>query len=144
MPSETVHPVLHFIRQIVAKEKAEGKSDAELLDSFVSEHEEASFAAILRRHGPMVLAVCRRLLSNTHDAEDAFQATFLVLVRKAGSSGRPKLLANWLHGVAYNTALKARSRRVSRIRRESPLTDTPEVEAMDEATLHDLRAVLDE
>src|SRR5262249_58291117 len=69
---------------------------------------QASSLPILRLHGPLVLGVCRRMLHDPNDADDAFQATFLVLARKAGSVGRPERLANWLYGVARRVALKAR------------------------------------
>src|SRR5262245_23759218 len=84
-------------------------SDREYLERFVRRHDQAAFAALVRRHGPMVQGVCQRLLHHRHDAEDAFQATFLVLVRKAGSLQKPELLGNWLYGVAFRTACKARS-----------------------------------
>src|SRR6266576_2747175 len=86
-----------------------GLTDGQLLESFISSREEAAFEAVVRHHGPMVMGVCRRLLHNRHDAEDAFQATFLVLLRKAASIASRELLANWLYGVAYNTALKAKA-----------------------------------
>ena len=86
-----------------------GLADQDLLDAFVSRHEEAAFEALLKRHGPMVLAVCRRVLGNAHDVEDAFQAVFLVLVRKAASIHRRELLGNWLYGVAYRTAQNAKA-----------------------------------
>ncbi len=85
-----------------------GQADQDLLDAFVSRHEEAAFEALLKRHGPMVLAVCRRVLGNAHDAEDAFQAVFLVLVRKAASIRRREVLGSWLYGVAYRTAQNAK------------------------------------
>jgi RNA polymerase sigma factor (sigma-70 family) len=93
-------------------------SDALLLDAFVRRREEAAFAALLRRHGPMVLGVCRRVLRHADDAEDAFQATFLVLVHKAAHLQQPELLASWLHGVAYRTAQHARVRAARRHRHE--------------------------
>jgi RNA polymerase sigma factor (sigma-70 family) len=84
-------------------------SDAELLQRFVTGRNEAAFAALMARHGPMVLGVCRRLLRHAQDSEDAFQATFLILVRKAASIGKRELLSNWLYGVALRVAARARS-----------------------------------
>jgi RNA polymerase sigma factor (sigma-70 family) len=85
-------------------------SDRQLLDQFVQGHKEPAFAALVNRHGSMVRGVCRSLLHHVQDAEDAFQATFLVLVLKAPSLNRPDTLASWLSGVAYRTALQARAR----------------------------------
>ena len=93
-----------------------GLSDGQLLDRFVARREEAVFEAIVRRHGPMVWGVCRRVLRDHHDAEDAFQATFLVLARKAASVMPREKLGNWLYGVAYQTAMKARAMRAKRRR----------------------------
>jgi RNA polymerase sigma factor (sigma-70 family) len=84
------------------------QTDQELLGRFVRHQDETAFAMLVERHGPMVLGVCRRLLGNSHDAEDAFQATFVVLVRRADSLERPELLGSWLYGVAYRIARKAR------------------------------------
>jgi RNA polymerase sigma factor (sigma-70 family) len=119
-------------------------TDGELLERFVHRREEAAFAALVQRHGPMVLSVCRRVLRHNHDAEDAFQATFLVLTKKAHRLHRPELLANWLYGVAYRTALHARQRADRRREREkeaaamSVPTDDPEIES------RELRRILDE
>src|SRR5262249_44362730 len=101
-------PVMHYLYRVAALPGDEA-SDAQLLEHFVRRRDEAAFAAILRRHGPMVLSVCRRVLGHDADAEDAFQATFLVLVRQASSVIRRNSLASWLYGVAHNTALKAKA-----------------------------------
>src|SRR5947209_7942862 len=84
-------------------------SDGELLAAFVAGRDAAAFAELVRRHGPMVFGVCRRALRHRQDAEDAFQATFLVLARKAGSVFPPELVGNWLYGVALKTAVRSRA-----------------------------------
>src|SRR5438874_4370723 len=103
-----------YLRRAVPPPPGDEPTDGQLVQRFLERREEASFAALVRRHGPMVLAVARRLLGHAQDAEDVFQATFLVLVRKAGSISRPGLVGNWLYGVAYRTALEARSLRARR------------------------------
>src|SRR5262245_2168789 len=95
-----------------------GLTDGQLLGGFLERRDAGAFAARVPRHGPMVMGVCRRVLQHAHDAEDAFQATFLVLVRKAASVVPRDLVANWLYGVAYHTALKARAVAVKRQARE--------------------------
>jgi RNA polymerase sigma factor (sigma-70 family) len=94
-------------------------SDAELLERFVTSQDEAAFAALMSRHGPMVFGICRRLLRHTQDAEDAFQATFLILVRKAASIGKRELLGNWLYGVALRVTARARDMAAKRRTREA-------------------------
>src|SRR5215471_11104919 len=120
MASGQLTPVLRFLRALALAHSGD-TPDAELLDRFATRRDADAFTAILRRHGPMVLGVCKRLLPNTHDAEDAFQATFLVLVRRAHSLSTPELLGNWLYGVAYRTALKAKADAARRRTRESRL-----------------------
>jgi RNA polymerase sigma factor (sigma-70 family) len=93
-------------------------SDRQLLERFTARRDEDAFATLVRRHGPMVLGVCRRVLRNREEAQDAFQVTFLVLARKAGSLEKPELLAHWLYGVAYRTAVRARDRSARRQDRE--------------------------
>ena len=97
------------IRRLFESGTVTGMSDAQLLERFASRRDEAAFEALLRRHGPMVLGVCRRVLGNPHDAEDAFQATFLVLARKAGSLRAGDSLGPWFHGVAHRVAVRARA-----------------------------------
>src|SRR5271166_2926388 len=101
--------LFHYLRRTVLPQEAGELTDGQLLDKFLSRQEEAAFAALVQRHGPMVLAVARRLLGHHEDAEDVFQATFLVLVRKASSIRQRELLGNWLYGVAHRTALHARA-----------------------------------
>ena len=118
-------------------------SDGQLLDRFVDRREGAVFEAIVHRHGPMVWGVCRRVLRDHHDAEDAFQATFLVLARKANSVMPREKLGNWLYGVAYQTAMKARAMRTKRRVREGQVTDMPEPEAVSQDHRDDLTEWLD-
>jgi RNA polymerase sigma factor (sigma-70 family) len=119
-------------------------SDRQLLSLFVTDGDESAFATLVRRHGPVVLAVCRRVLNQAHDVEDAFQATFLVLIRKAGSLRRPELLGNWLYGVAHRIARKARDGAALRRHHETEkAVRTPEGATPEEAW-GDLRPILDE
>src|ERR1700730_2250845 len=101
--------LIHHLRRAALLQEGSGLTDGQLLQCFVTDGDEAAFEALVRRHGPMVMGVCWRVLGNLPDAEDAFQAAFLVLVRKAASLQSPALLANWLYGVAYRTAMKARA-----------------------------------
>lgn len=144
MATAPVSPVLRFIRRLRVSGSAAELSDRELLELYVRQRDEAAFAALLRRHGPMVLGVCRRVLRDAHAAEDAFQATFLVLARKAGSLTRPDSVGPWLHGVAARTARKARVDATRRRTQEAKAAIAPTVEASDDLVWHDLRQVLDE
>src|SRR6516165_10697729 len=127
----------HLRRAIQADEPC--PSDGELLACLIERREETAFAALVRRHGPMVLGVCRRILRNPHDADDAFQATFLVLVRKAPSVRPRERVGPWLHGVARHTALKARAVTARRQRRERQVPELPEPAAAPPDPWPDLR-----
>jgi RNA polymerase sigma factor (sigma-70 family) len=105
---------------------AHGLADRELLLRFANHRDQAAFEVLVRRHGPMVLHVCRRVTGHPHDAEDAFQAAFLVLARKAGSIRTPDLLGNWLYGVAVRVAQKARRSAARRRAREVQVVDIPD------------------
>ena len=100
-----------------------GMADGDLLERYLADGDEAAFAALVRRHGPMVLGVCRRILGNLHDADDAFQATFLVLVRKAKSIVPREQVGPWLYGVAYRTSTKAKAMNARRRIKQKPLED---------------------
>jgi RNA polymerase sigma factor (sigma-70 family) len=136
--------VLHHLRRSAFLADGGGMTDAQLLDSFLTRQDEAAFEALVRRHGPMVLGVCRRVLRHAHDAEDACQATFLILARKAATLEQPELLGNWLYGVAYRTARDAKAAAVRRRRREGPGGELPEPEAPVAEEWDDLRPVLDQ
>jgi RNA polymerase sigma factor (sigma-70 family) len=123
---------------------AAGLGDAQLLDRFVQARDEAAFEVLLWRHGPMVLGLCRRLLLRDADVEDAFQATFLTLVRKAGAISRRAALGSWLYKVAYRVALRARGRCARQARRERPLGEVAAPEPVHPLVWQDLRSVLDE
>ncbi|HZY83561.1 MAG TPA: efflux RND transporter periplasmic adaptor subunit [Gemmataceae bacterium] len=108
MPTRQLSTFLHRLRRAVAGRDGAGLSDTQLLERFVRGRDEAAFEVLVWRHGPMVLAVCRRLLRREQDAEDAFQATFLALVRKAAAIGKREAVAAWLYKVAYRAALRVR------------------------------------
>jgi RNA polymerase sigma factor (sigma-70 family) len=108
MATRSLNRAIQGLRRAVLINDAVGLTDAELLTCFIERRDEAAFETLLRRHGPMVLGICRRVLHNQHDAEDAFQATFLVLVGKASSIVPRTMVGNWLYGVAHTTSLRAR------------------------------------
>src|SRR5438105_6282388 len=109
MATKPLEQILWHLRGVLLRHDVAGVSDGHLLECFLAHRDEAAFAALVHRHGPMVLGVCRRVLNNSHDAEDAFQVTFLVLARKAASIVPRENVSYWLYGVAYHTALKARA-----------------------------------
>jgi RNA polymerase sigma factor (sigma-70 family) len=136
--------MMRFLRRLAGTSQAGDLDDRRLVERFAATQDQAAFAALVERHGPMVLGVCRRVLRDDHTAEDAFQATFLVLVHKARSLGRPELLANWLYGVAYRTAVRARDAAARRRARQREMTDMPGDDSTVEVVWRDLRGVLDE
>jgi RNA polymerase sigma factor (sigma-70 family) len=135
--------VLRHIRELAA-ETTGPVADLQLLEQFATGHDEAAFEALVCRHGPLVLGVCRRVLDNPHDAEDAFQATFLALARRAGSVGRRGSLGTWLYRVAFHTALRARRQATRRRRCEEQVASRQPPDPLAEVTGRELLAVLDE
>jgi RNA polymerase sigma factor (sigma-70 family) len=136
--------VIDYLRRAGLAEDEADRTDGQLLECFVNCRDAAAVAALVRRHGPMVWGVCRRVLRNHQDAEDAFQATFLVLVRRAAAISPREMVANWLYGVARQTALKARATGAKRQVREKQVNQGPEPEAQSEPDLwRDLQPLLD-
>ncbi len=136
--------VQSFIRQLRVTGPGDNESaDADLLESYVAHRDDVAFETLVHRHGPMVFGVCCRVLGNRHDAADAFQATFLVLVRKAASLHKPHLLGNWLFGVANRTALRARNNLRRRKARQAQVEPMPEPTIMPAEPGSDLLAILD-
>ena len=144
MAARTSSAVIREFRVLFSAGALGGVSDAELLDRFLAARDEAAFAAIVERHGPMVLGVCRRVLHDGHDAEDAFQATFLVLARRAAAVEPKGRLADWLYGVARRVALKARAGSLRRRARERLVAVLPEPGAEAPPARDDVRPLLDE
>src|SRR5689334_482411 len=125
MSSAQVGAILRHIHRLVAIRSDEQASDRQLLERFAAQRDETAFAALLQRHGRMVLGVCQSVLHNRHDAEDAFQAAFLVLARKAGSIHWRESVSGWLYRVAYHLAVRARASASRRRIHESRAAATP-------------------
>jgi RNA polymerase sigma factor (sigma-70 family) len=136
--------VLQHIRNILAAESAVPSTDAELLYRFATEQDEAAFAALVERHGEMVRGVCRLSLQNDQDVEDAFQATFLILARKAAAISRPGSVASWLHGVAYRVIHDVQRAAATRLRLEHQVARAEVLDSSKELTMREVRHVLDE
>ena len=144
MATAQLDTVVRHLRRAVLRQDAAGRTDGQLLASFIEQNDEAAFDTLIRRHGPMVFGVCCRIVRNHHDAEDAFQATFLVLARKASSVSPRERVANWLHGVALRTAMRARTMTAKRRGREKQVTEMPDPEAVQQDQWCDLQPLLDQ
>jgi RNA polymerase sigma factor (sigma-70 family) len=136
-------PILRVIRQVVEDPEMRESSDRDLLQQFSERRDTAAFHALLRRHGPMVFDVCLGVLGNEANAEDAFQATFLILAQKATSIRKAASVGSWLHSVAYRTALQARAQEATRKKSEAHAPPRPMSEP-DDLTWREVRAVLHE
>src|SRR5262245_41381493 len=140
MSTAQVHVVLRHIRELTATENP----DRQLLERFSADHDEEAFGTLVRRYGPLVLGVCRRVLGNRHDAEEAFQATFLVLARRASSIRKQEALGSWLHAVAYRAAIRARLHATTRQQRDRHALPRRSPDPLAEVTGRELASVLDE
>ena len=136
-------PVVRQFRHLFAGNSIAGVSEWQLLHRYLDRRDEVAFEAIVSRHGPMVLGVCRRVLGESGDVEDAFQATFLILARKGGTLGESDPVGHWLYGVAYRVALRARASAARRraVERSSP---PPEASKAEDPALRELGGVVDE
>jgi RNA polymerase sigma factor (sigma-70 family) len=144
MSSSAVQTGIRRLRECLAAQRGPEESDGQLLHAFLTRRDDNAFAALVRRHGPMVLHVCRRVLGRQHDAEDAFQGTFLVLAQSATSLRNRAALASWLHGTAYRTALKARQSAARRRKHEGQTPSRPSDDPAGELLWREVRALLDE
>jgi RNA polymerase sigma factor (sigma-70 family) len=135
--------ILPHVCRLIHAQFAVDLTDGQLLERFLDGQEEA-FATLVRRHGRTVLGVCRRVLTNAHDAEDAFQATFLVLVQKARSITKREAVGSWLYGVAYRVALKARAEAVRRRKHERQAPDPAGDQAIADGASDEVRPIIDE
>src|SRR5438445_3500791 len=140
MPTVHGDAILSHLRRLVGGGAA--LPDGDLLRRYLERRDEAAFAALVQRHGPMVLGVCRAVLRHCHDAEDAFQATFLVLARKAGSIRRRAGVGSWLHGVAYRVARKAQAAAGRRHAVEAKAAAPAPISPADDLSWREVRAVL--
>src|SRR5947209_1892797 len=142
MAASRPNEVMHYLRGALLQHGT-ALTDGQLLEAFLSRREPAALEVLVRRHAAMVWGVCRRVLGDHHDTEDAFQATFLVLVRRAASISSRELLAHWLYGVAQRTAVKARATRTRRKGREKQIPEMPEPAARAQDPWDDVQPLLD-
>ncbi len=144
MGRSTLAAGIRQLRGKLAAQQRNEDSDEQLLHAFAACRDDSAFAVLVRRHGPMVLHVCRRVLGHHQDAEDAFQATFLVLARNAAALRKKSALAGFLHGTAYRTALKTKQSAARRRKHESQTPSRPPVDPADELSWREVRTLLDE
>jgi RNA polymerase sigma factor (sigma-70 family) len=144
MSSSALADGIRHLRGQLAAHERHAESDEQLLHAFLSRRDDSAFAVLVRRHGPMVLHVCRRVLGHEQDAEDAFQAVFLVLARNAASLRNKTLLASFLHGTAYRTAMKAKQSAARRRKHEGRTPARPQADPAEELSWREVRALLDE
>src|SRR5438309_810319 len=159
MPANHAGAILRHLRRFAEAHAPGALTDGQLLKRFADHGEEEAFAALMRRHGGLVWNVCRHILHRHHDAEDAFQATFLVLARRAASIRQKESVAGWLHGVAQRIAVRAKQMTAKRLERERQAARSPGAGArspgsgarspdrapeLGDAPLRDLQALLDE
>ena len=147
MAIQSLRTLLEHVPQRQRPAPSGAATDTQLLERFLRLRDEAAFGLLMRRHGPLVFGVCRRVLHHTEDAEDALQATFLMLARKAGAISRRESVSGWLYTVAYRIALRAKLKSAKRTHQQRPLEDVPDNESgndpADRTVCRELRQLLD-
>src|SRR5262245_22000599 len=144
MASGQFGSVLRHIRGLIGASEGAEQTDGMLLDRFIRQQDESAFETLMQRHGRMVLGLCRSILHDAHDADDGFQATFLVLARKASSIRKQPSVASWLYGVAYRTALRAKITSARRRVQERQAVDMSHDDLVSEIGRQELRGVVHE
>jgi len=144
MATPPMSRVVDHLRRVAFLQEGQRLTDEKLLESFLVRREDAAFEALVRRHGPMILGVCRRILQDRHDAEDAFQATFLIFLRKTTAIGKRESLASWLYGVAHRTALQARKCAAKRRAKERQVADMSRKQITGDDAIQDMLPLLDQ
>ncbi len=144
MKSSALAAGVRHLRGVMALQGRPDDSDEQLLHAFTAQHDDSAFAVLVRRYGPLVLGVCRRVLHHAQDAEDAFQATFLLLARNAATLRNKTALASWLHGAAYRLAMTARRAAARRRKYEGQAPTRPSTDPTEELSWSEVRALLDE
>ncbi len=144
MAKASLADVFRFLQRACALEGTCDLTDRQLLEAFLFRRDEGAFTFLVRRHGPVLFGACRRLLGNSHDAEDALQAAFLVLIRRTRSIRRKESVGSWLYGVAQRIARRTRTQTAARQRREWQAATMPKAQSPDILDTQELRAILDE
>jgi RNA polymerase sigma factor (sigma-70 family) len=144
MGHSSVQTSIQHLRLLLAAQQGQEQSDEQLLTAFVERRDDLAFTALVRRHGPMVMGVCRRVLGHEQDSEDAFQAAFLVLARQAASLRNKSILAGFLHRVAFRLACKAKRAAARRRKHEGRAPAKPNVNSSDDLLWREVRTLLDE
>jgi RNA polymerase sigma-70 factor (ECF subfamily) len=144
MMSAQLGNLRQFLSKVLGPRDQDSLADGQLLERYVAHRDQEAFSALVQRYGALVLGVCNRVLHNSHDAEDAFQATFFVLARQADSLDGSGALANWLYTVAYRTALKARNNAARRLAHERQVAYMQPAQIAEEDLWEEIRPMLDE
>ena len=143
MKTSPLRTVLRHVRKIAGKPSGAEDTDAELLDRFIRQHDDGAISMLIQRHGPMVRGICRRVLEQSADADDVFQATFVVLLRQAHSIRKRRSLGSWLYGVAYRIALRANTEAARRQIHERRFAATRTADPESQLTWQEICSVLD-